>query len=327
MSDHTEPAQRTKGDHVGVRPPFIAFQHPPASAAKLGEGYDPHLAPAIVFIICFTLITAFQAVQVIRSRIWWLSVLVVGGIGEIVGWAFRLWAWDNPYSLNAFLGQIICLILAPCFFSATAYGELGVIVRSIGGQYSLLKSWLYLTIFCTADLIAIVVQAVGGGMAAVALQNDDSSSNGTHIMVAGVAIQLAAMIAFVILGLDVWRRARADRSYQSQPHPQEGRLRAVSWGLAVASFWILLRCCYRVAELAEGWSGYLITHEVYFCVLDSMCMVFCQLAFVFNWPNNEKGFFSNGNGNGKGEALPRARASEESATVAGQGQGEKVQGV
>lgn len=81
-------------------------------------------------------------------------------------------------------------------------------------QFSLLKPWLYLTIFCTVDLIAIVVQvrlsflprpvvssltssfsqAVGGAMAAIALKNDDSSSSGTHIMVAGVAIQLAGYV-------------------------------------------------------------------------------------------------------------------------------------
>ncbi|GAA5907129.1 hypothetical protein JCM6882_005176, partial [Rhodosporidiobolus microsporus] len=133
-----------------------------------------------------------------------------------------------------------------------------MVVRSIGRQYSLFPPWLYLTIFCTADLIAIVVQAVGGGMAAVALQNDEDSKSGTHIMVAGVAIQLFAMICFCILGLDVWRRARKDRSYQTTPHPQQGRLTKVAFGLTFASIWILIRCIYRVVELAEGWTGYLM---------------------------------------------------------------------
>ncbi|GAA5823601.1 hypothetical protein JCM11251_000693 [Rhodosporidiobolus azoricus] len=280
-------------------------------------GYNPSLAPAIVYIICFALITAYQTYQVGRSRIWWLSVLLVGGIGEIVGWIGRLLAWDNPYDLNWFLMQIICLILAPCFFSATIYGILGMIVRSIGREYSLLRPSFYLILFCTMDLIAIVVQAVGGGMAAIALKNDDSSSNGTHIMVAGVAIQLFAMICFCILGLDVWRRARKDRSYQNRPHPQQGRLRAIAFGLTFSSIWLLIRCIYRVIELAEGWTGYLMTHEPYFCVLDAMCMVFAQGVFMFTWPNNEKTFYRNSG----------ATDADSETTRAEPGTGEKVQRV
>ncbi|GAA5855634.1 hypothetical protein JCM8547_001626 [Rhodosporidiobolus lusitaniae] len=284
-------------------------------------GYDPSLAAAIVYILVFSLITIVQTVQVGRSRIWWLSVLVVGGLGEIIGWAGRLWAAKNPYSLNGFLTQIICLILAPCFFSATIYGILGMIVRAIGPQYSAIRPWAYLALFCTADLIAIVVQAIGGAKAALALKNDDSSESGTHIMVAGIAFQLFTMLCFCALGLDVWRRACKDRSYQSRPHAQQGRLKTVSFGLVFASFWILLRCCYRVAELAEGWSGYLMTTEPYFCVLDAMAMVFAQAVFSFTWPNNEKQFEREHN-----TTLPGS-SQDSDYTRAAPVTGEKVQAV
>ncbi|GAA6012160.1 hypothetical protein JCM10207_005152 [Rhodosporidiobolus poonsookiae] len=302
----------------------------PTSASDGGDhltfniyGYNPSLAAAIVFIIAFSLITIYQTVLVARSRIWWLSVLIVGGVGEILGWAGRLWAAKNPYSLNAFLTQIVSLIISPCFFSATIYGILGMIVRSIGREYSLLKPWLYLTIFCLADLIAIVIQAIGGAKAALALQNNEDSVAGTHIMVAGIAVQLAAMIAFCILGLDVWRRARKNRSYQNRPHSQSERLTIVAYGLTWASVWILIRCIYRVIELAEGWDGNLMTHEPYFCILDAMAMVFAQGVFCFTWPSNEKGFRSKGD-----EVLPRVSSSSSQNTRAdqlGQPAGEKVQ--
>ncbi|TNY22111.1 RTA1 like protein-domain-containing protein [Rhodotorula diobovata] len=251
-------------------------------------GYDPSLAAAIVFLVAFGLITLWQAGLVVRSRIWWLTVLVVGGLGEIIGWAGRAWAAKDPYSLNAFLTQQICLILAPCFFSATCYGILGMVVRALGRQYSVLRPSLYLWIFCVADLVAIVVQAIGGAMAALALQDGKSSESGTHIMVAGIAFQLACMIAFSGLALDVYRRARRDRSYRSRPHAQEGRLTRVGWGLAWATGWIIVRGIYRTVELAEGWTGYLITHEPYFAVLDSMAMVLCQAVFCVAWPAKER---------------------------------------
>jgi hypothetical protein len=78
-------------------------------------GYDPSLAPAIVYIIIFALITIIQIVQVGRSRIWWLVVLVIGGVGECLGWAGRAWAWSNPYDLNAFLLQIIAYVSCGSF--------------------------------------------------------------------------------------------------------------------------------------------------------------------------------------------------------------------
>ncbi|GAA5851899.1 hypothetical protein JCM9279_001926 [Rhodotorula babjevae] len=247
-------------------------------------GYDPSLSAAIVFLVAFGLITLFQTYKVVRSRVWWLVVLLIGGGAEVLGWAGRAWASKETYSLDAFLMQQICLILAPCFFSATCYGLLGMIVRSIGPRYSALRPALYLWIFCLVDLVAIVVQAIGGAMAALALENDEASDSGTHIMVAGIAFQLACMVAFAVLALDVYRRVRRDRSYRNVPHAQEGRLSRLGWGLAWATTWIIIRGIYRTIELSQGWTGYLITHEPYFAVLDSAAMVLCQAAVCVAWP-------------------------------------------
>ncbi|OZJ01408.1 hypothetical protein BZG36_05660, partial [Bifiguratus adelaidae] len=50
-----------------------------------------------------------------------------------------------------------------------------------GGQFSKLKPMTYSTIFILFDLISIVLQAIGGGMAAVALLNNTNTDDGTHI--------------------------------------------------------------------------------------------------------------------------------------------------
>lgn len=36
---------------------------------------------------------------------------------------------------------------------------------------------------------------------------------------------------------------------------------------------IYIRSIYRTIELLQGWTGYLITHEIYFIVLDGTMMV------------------------------------------------------
>ncbi|KAH3900196.1 RTA1 domain-containing protein SCDLUD_003167 [Saccharomycodes ludwigii] len=42
--------------------------------------------------------------------------------------------------------------------------------------------------------------------------------------------------------------------------------------VSFAVIFVYVRCIYRVVELAEGWSGYLITHEFYFIFLDGLMM-------------------------------------------------------
>jgi hypothetical protein len=47
---------------------------------------------------------------------------------------------------------------------------------------------------------------------------------------------------------------------------------------------ILIRSIYRVVELAQGWRGTLITHEVYLFTLDSMLMVLFVYSHVLVFP-------------------------------------------
>jgi hypothetical protein len=47
---------------------------------------------------------------------------------------------------------------------------------------------------------------------------------------------------------------------------------------------IILRAVYRVIELAQGWRGYLITHEVYFYCLDTAPMIICMAVWVLGHP-------------------------------------------
>lgn len=51
-------------------------------------------------------------------------------------------------------------------------------------------------------------------------------------------------------------------------------------GVAIASIMIYVRGVYRAIELAQGWTGYLITHEAYFIWLDGFPMVLCLAVFA-----------------------------------------------
>lgn len=141
----------------------------------------------------------------------------------------------------------------------------------------MISARMYIIVFCTCDVISLVVQAIGGAKASLA-DTDSEQDQGTHIMVAGIAFQLFTMTIFGVLGADFLRRAGSRRS------PLRGMLtRGMRWvlGAMLVSFlMIYVRSVYRTIELAQGWTGYLITHEVFFIVLDAAIMVVAVAVFV-----------------------------------------------
>ena len=134
---------------------------------------------------------------------------------------------------------------------------------------------MYLAIFISFDILSIVIQAVGGASASKAGAEDPPGNTkpGTHIMMAGIIIQLVSMSAFGLLWLIFLWRARAV--------PISRVLLGVT---TFSAFCIIVRNFYRAIELSQGWSGYLITHEVYFAVLDGALMVMSVGVFNIFFP-------------------------------------------
>ncbi|KAI9716411.1 MAG: hypothetical protein M1828_000353 [Chrysothrix sp. TS-e1954] len=250
-------------------------------SVETSYNYVPSLAPGVVFTVIFALSMVAHIAQTVLSRKWWYSSFAIGALAELMGWAARLAAHYCPYSGDLFSLQISILIIAPCFFSAGIYYILGQLIRKWGRQYSLISANLYLWIFITADLASIAIQGAGGGIASSASSASPpkSTATGTHIMIAGIAIQLASMSIFCILFLYTIFRARG--LYLGGRDTKVTQLLGAT--IAGAAL-ILIRNVYRAVELGQGWSGYLISHEAYFCVLDAGLMSLCVLIFNIFYP-------------------------------------------
>ena len=68
------------------------------------------------------------------------------------------------------------------------------------------------------------------------------------------------------------------------PFPSTRAFKLFVFAIAVSDAMIILRAVYRVIELAQGWRGYLITHEVYFYCLDTAPMIICMGIWVLGHP-------------------------------------------
>ncbi|KAL3434459.1 RTA1 like protein-domain-containing protein [Aspergillus tetrazonus] len=239
-------------------------------------GYVPSLAAGIVFLVLFGLTMVGQAVQFAWKRTWWCAVFAVGSLTEVIGWAGRTWSAECPYNTNAFLMQITTLIIAPTFYTAGVYVLLGRFIELLGRDSSILSPRVYLIIFVTCDIISLVVQAIGGGMASVAAaQENGNTTPGTNIMVAGIIFQMASITVFVLCAADFVRRTLARRLLQNYTKTIVPLLAAMVFSVLC----IYVRSIYRTIELLEGWSGYLITTERFFIALDGSMMVLAVAIF------------------------------------------------
>ncbi|KAJ5773997.1 hypothetical protein N7457_008893 [Penicillium paradoxum] len=236
-------------------------------------GYTPSLGAGIAFCTLFGLSGIVHTVQFIWKRQWWASVFTVGCLVEVIGWAGRTWSAKCPYNSTAFLMQISTLIIAPTFFTAGIYVLLGRFIQILGRDSSFLKPNLYLWIFCTCDVLSLVIQAIGGGIASGEADKIGGNTDpGTHIMVAGIVFQLFSITVFVVCAIDFVRRTMRRRLLSGPIIPLFG-------AMVLSIVCIYVRSIYRTIELSEGWDGYLITHESYFIGLDGAMMIVSVAIF------------------------------------------------
>ncbi|KAK7911866.1 RTA1-domain-containing protein [Apiospora marii] len=237
-------------------------------------GYRPSLAAGVTFSVLFALALGAHTFQAVRSRRWASILLALGSLTELIGWAGRTWSSACPYNANAYLMQIVTLIIAPVFVTGALYVLLGMFIELVGRGSSLLSPRMYAIVFLTCDVVSLVIQAVGGAMASSASSNLEDAWPGTKIMIGGVAFQLIAMTVFALLAVDFVRRYSG----------MDARLSRAQSPVLVAMFVSLVavytRSIFRTIELAEGWSGYLMLHERYFLALDGALMVLAVGVFI-----------------------------------------------
>ena len=76
------------------------------------------------------------------------------------------------------------------------------------------------------------------------------SSAGVNIALAGLALQVVTLVAFILLVVDFVIRSRGVWSQKQLPN----QFKIFCAALTAATLLILIRCTYRVYELSEGYS-------------------------------------------------------------------------
>lgn len=147
--------------------------------------YTPSTVAAGIFIALFGLSTLYHFYQLMRTRTWFMIPFFIGGLRkflrcllfliitfadflryvvESVGYIGRiLSASQGPnYSTGAYAMQSALILIAPAFFAASIYMELGRVIQMLRAEKDSLVPVRWLTrTFVAGDVLSFLMQASG----------------------------------------------------------------------------------------------------------------------------------------------------------------------
>jgi hypothetical protein len=260
----------------------------PVEATVLG--YHPNLGASIFFAIAFGACLVAALYLGVRSKTWTFTVAItLGLILETAGYVGRALLYYNPWNSGAFQLQICAIILAPTMICVSIYLTLKHVALNLSAASSRIRPKWYPIIFLPADVSCLLVQAIGGAIAASADRTDFALlRSGNNAIIAGVALQVVVLLAFGIMGADYWFRVRRHMA-TGNPDPaslalwRAPKFRKFGYAVAGAYASVLIRCIYRIAEMAGGWGNHIMQDEASFMVLDTALMaVAVYLLTIFH---------------------------------------------
>jgi len=267
---------------------------------------DPHddpnnplryIASNVLTAIAFALIILVALTQTFlmwRQGGKFMLALIIAEFTFATGFGFRFGLHTKPDSKGLYIAEYLFIVLSPCGFIAALYVLLGRMSRWLQcDKYLLIPARRITLIFVMSDVITFLIQATGGS---VSISNDvQTALTGSHIFLAGLALQLASFAFFSVVYLrylflvytrekQVWTRDSGLVWYNDW--------RALAFALIVGCIGILIRSVYRTIEIAQGFHGHLATVEGFFYGLDTLPLFLAISIFVPFWPGrfipNEK---------------------------------------
>lgn len=222
----------------------------PVQATVLG--YYPNLGINAFLCAAFAVCALGLLGMGAWKRTWGYSAaLAAGCILEMVGYVGRVQLSSNPWSDKAFQTQICAIILAPTLICISIYLTLKHVTLSISPELSRIRPRLYPLFFVPADVSCLILQAIGGGIAASAGKNNPSLLlQGDRVIIAGIALQVVVLGFFGAMSVDYFVRARSwVKKGGASPEVlrlwNDKKFRMFAYAVAGAYTGIFIRCVYR----------------------------------------------------------------------------------
>ncbi|KAK0549359.1 hypothetical protein OC845_003161 [Tilletia horrida] len=248
--------------------------------------YKPQTAGNVILGVLYGLVSIGLWYHLTSRRDWWALCLPIGTTLQCIGFFLRLPLATHPANLGLYIVQTFFVVISPCAlfaFSYIAFGRFSynlqhdTTIQKRSPKVTLLNPLLFGRIFILSDVATFLIQASGGSMEVSA----SLSGIGSKIFLIGIIAQGVSYGIFMVCAIYTHWVVSADGAEQ---HPLHRNIQKLFWVLHVAGVWIIVRSVYRIIELAQGFRGFLFTHEIYFFLLDSLPLILFNLTWVFFWP-------------------------------------------
>lgn len=175
-----------------------------------------------------------------------------------VGYAARVALHSNPWNEQAFETQICAIILSPTLICISIYLTLKHLCQALGPSLSRVRPRLLPYLFVPADVSCLLVQAIGGSLAASGGTSSPALVRaGNRTIIAGIALQVVVLLVFGALSADYWLRARrwvprgeGAGADAARALWADRRLRMFVGAVLGAYVCVLIRCIYRYVYLS-----------------------------------------------------------------------------
>ncbi|KAJ3550019.1 hypothetical protein NM208_g198 [Fusarium decemcellulare] len=269
----------------------------PVEATLYGDYFTA--GACVFFALGFAVMLLLQIWYMFKSRAWSYGVYLGIGTGfELLGYFCRKLLSDNPWKFMPFVLQLFMLMLAPTFVAAAIAVTFKHLVMHYGTEWSTIKPRWYPWLFVGSDVVCIIIQAAGCAFAAMSSSGDKDNAKMSDIssalLILGVVFQVVNMVVCGGLMLLYYRRrAKAGGSYgygSIRPSTADflgskrtfcghDRVKVFVWAISAAYVAILIRCIYRIPEMATGWGSDLMKDELTFLIFDA-AMILLAVGFI-----------------------------------------------
>ncbi|KAL2267289.1 hypothetical protein VTJ83DRAFT_4566 [Remersonia thermophila] len=243
-------------------------------------GYFPNKGINVFFAIGYFLAMVTALVLGIRTKTWsYTGFLAAGCALEAAGYAARVPLSINPWNKHAFETQIIAIILGPTLVCVSIYLTLKHVCLALNPALSRVRPQRYPFIFVPLDLSCLLIQAIGGALAASgALTNMRVVQHGNRCIISGIVLQMLVLGFFgTVAGEYFVRTAKWIQSGQADAEVVElwknKKFRMFTYAVGGAYSGILIRCIYRTIEMAGGWGNHIMQDEPSFIVLEGFMVL------------------------------------------------------
>ncbi|KAG8752950.1 hypothetical protein FRC14_006574 [Serendipita sp. 396] len=258
--------------------------------------YSASKPAAVLFATLFAVSGAVHLYQAIRTRTWFMFVLVAGTLLQVLGYVTRKIAIDQDPLLWAFGTSQTSILVAPAFLAAQDYMIIGRMMSYVGIKGTIIPHRFITKTFVFIDVICLITQAAGIAMFVSNVSKFDPDSRkavlrGRNILLGGLVLQIVAFCIFLIIAILFHLKTR--RLMNEKRDEKDGEkarsLRPLFIAFYASGFFVTGRSVFRAIEFGvidfqTRSRGYLYDNEWPFYVLDAAPILFATILFNFVHP-------------------------------------------